>query len=248
MYQTLPEFLMAPFSKREPLKDTTYKSKYEQFKTTNKIHIENTCSINDSWYIHLKIPSESNDSISYDVVLRFFLLGHSKGRDGSLAGHKVQFFSNSPSFIYNYSWLYKSYGFLIENLYGKMEKQYLNQRPKKENLVISYDKSIYFAILYLTENHCKRLTLTNIKRLSVSEDKFFRSIDDVEYKNIERTLLNEEDRLKRLKKQIGSRTRNIGKEHKKPKTGKQTKISKTTKIVRAGGKITPTKKTKRNFR
>lgn len=199
MYQTLPEFLMAPFSKREPLKDASYKEKYEVFKQGNKIRIENTCEIDGSWYVHMKLPSESNEKVSYDVVFRFFLLNHDTGKDGSVSGHKVQFFSNSPSFIYNYAWLYKSRGYLIEAMYNKMEKKYLDTRPKKENLVISYDKSIYFCILFLTENQCRRLRLSNLRRYKVQEDKFIRSIDDVEYKNIERELTKDEAKLKQSK-------------------------------------------------
>lgn len=238
MYQTLPEFLMAPFSKREPLKDASYKEKYEAFRQGNKIRIENTCEIDGSWYVHMKLPSESNERVMYDVVFRFFLLNHDVGKDGSLSGHKVQFFSNSPSFIYNYSWLYKAKGYLIESLYGKMEKRYLDTRPKKENLVISYDKSIYFCVLFLTENQCKRLRLSNLRRLTVPEDRFIRSIDDVEYKNIERELTKEEAKLKQTKTSLFGAYK---KTHKKVSVSHK-RTPKRSKVVTGKSKITANKK------
>ena len=74
-YQTLSEFLLSPFHKKEDLsKDITYSSKYRQFVQSNKIRIYAICEIEDSYYYHIKIPSESqkNGKYEYDVVIRFF--------------------------------------------------------------------------------------------------------------------------------------------------------------------------------
>ena len=147
-YQTLSGFLIAPFHDRSNLeKDVTYDSKYKAFVSSNKIRIFAMCVIEDSYYIHVKIPSESqkNGKYEYDVVIRFFTDNPEILKQDTLRHYYIQFFSNSPSFMYQYAYLYKKEGFLIEALYDKIDADYIDTPPEKTNasMKTSYDKSIY---------------------------------------------------------------------------------------------------------
>lgn len=238
MYQSLPNFLEAPFSRKEPLKDSTYKSKYAEYIRNNKIRIVNTCIIDKSWYVHLKVQSESNNNIKYDVVIRFFENSNIMN-ESTVKDYKVQFFSNSPSFIYNYAYLYKKHGYLIESLYNKMQKEFLDIPPKKENVVISYDKSIYFCVLYLSHNNFVRLRVSYLNKFKTSESNFLKSIDSVELKNAERELTNIEKRLNKTNDILKARQKNS---RPSGKIGKLVPFQKHITKKTANKKITANKK------
>ena len=147
-YQTLSGFLFSPFHGKEDLqKDTEYNSKYISFISENRIRIVAMCIIEDSYYIHLKVPSESQKQVGYeyDVVIRFFTDNPEVLKHQHLRSYYVQFFSNSPSFMYQYAYLYNQSGYLINALYDKIDAEYINTPPQKTNssMKMSYDKSIY---------------------------------------------------------------------------------------------------------
>ena len=70
-YQTLSGFLLSPFNGREDLsRDTEYDTKYRQFVQSNSIKLHAMCKIDDSFYLHIKVPSESQKgNYEYDVVI-----------------------------------------------------------------------------------------------------------------------------------------------------------------------------------
>ena len=74
-------------------------------------------------------------------------------KENTLKNYYVQFFSNSPSFIYKYAVLYKRNGALIENLYDKLNPEYADTLPETTNktLEVSFDKSIYFTVRFLLD-------------------------------------------------------------------------------------------------
>lgn len=249
MKQTLPSFLTSPFGNRGDVKDQTYKIKYENFKRDNSIKIVNTCNIEDSWYIHMKVPSESENRILYDVVIRFYTDNpNGVQRNDSLVDKRIQFFSNSPSFLYGYAYIYKREGFLIESLYGKIHNQFLSTPPKDRSKQISYDKSIYFACMFLSENRFKALLLSEVKRKEVSSYNFFKSIDSTDFKQLERNIYDDEKRLSKTKDEVRSKVKMkyLSKKHKKESTSsiKSSSIKvKPKKNITSKKKITAKMKT-----
>lgn len=154
-YQTLSEFMRSPFHRTDSMeKDMKYEAKYNEFIRENKIYVAGYMNIEDSYYIHIKVPSESQKAgkYEYDVVIRFFTDDPSVLKSLSLRAYYIQFFSNSPSFIYKYAALYKKEGYLIDLLYNKLDPDYVNVMPEKTNsdMELSYDKSIYFACKFLS--------------------------------------------------------------------------------------------------
>ena len=189
-YQTISEFVFMPFG------NYTSQSKLEKYKAlyltnNSKIILNAYTKIEDSYYFHVKVPSESqkDGNVYYDVVIRFFTDKPAVKSSSHLRDYYIQFFSNSPGFIYNYAVLYKNNGFLIDFLYTKMDPRYFDKLPIKtnKNLELSYDKSIYFTCRFLNEKKFKVLNKVGItlgKKLP--PDKFFKEIKDFQSINRKR--------------------------------------------------------------
>lgn len=262
-YQTLDEFL------REPFGDTTSKNNqkvmdYERRYVQNeqKIILNAHTVVDDSYFFHVKIPSESKKShgVYYDVVIRFFTTNKSSLASSSIRDYWIQFFSNSPGFIYTYAVLYKQHGYLIDFLYEKLDPRYFDKLPEatNKNMELSFDKSIYFACRFLSERKFRVLNKIGIalgKRLSPTE--FFKEIKDFQTVKFEGEIQTlEAQSMRKLKKELGAEekkpaksapsTRTAGHRAKilpvsKKKAGKSTTGLRRT-IVKKGTKSTSTTK------
>lgn len=178
MFQTLEGFLAAPFGSREP-KSNEFEQKYQKLKSNKRIHIEASTKIEDNYLLHIKVGSDSNQNVFYDVILLFFTDDNSIKRDISFRKYYVQFFSNSPSFIYQYATLYKQNNGLIEMLYDKLDPEYVDKTPDKANpsMKLSYDKSIYSACRFMQDNPVSAFSKAGILvRKKKTPEKFFSDI------------------------------------------------------------------------
>ena len=133
-YQTLIEFFDSPFGQGQlARKNNEYYEAYRKYRTLNKLKIYGMTEVEGSYYIHIKVPSESKDSYEYDTVIRFFTDKDKVAKESHLRNYYIQFFSNCPSFIYKYSYIYKEAGYLIEALYNKLDSDYIGMPPTKTN-------------------------------------------------------------------------------------------------------------------
>ena len=57
----------------------------------------------DSYFIHMKIPSEVIPKFYYDVVIRLYTTVNSKKASSNLKSYAVQFYSNDPAFVYTFA-------------------------------------------------------------------------------------------------------------------------------------------------
>lgn len=207
-YQTLSEFMRSPFGTPSMDKVTSYSSKYQEFRKDGKIKIVGYTIVEDAYYYHIRIPSESKDGkVSYDVVIRFFTDDESVKKENSLQNYFIQFFSNSPSFIYKYAVLYKQNGFLIEPLFNKMDQEFKDVLPEKTNpnMQLSYDKSIYFACRYLSEMKFRALSKHGmILQRRISNKTFFTNIQSFGYAKIDLLVASFEKRMERKNEELKS--------------------------------------------
>lgn len=178
MYQTLEGFLAAPFGSREP-KSNEFEQKYQKLKSNKRIHIEASTKIEDNYLLHIKVGSDSTQSVFYDVILLFFTDDPMISKGISFRKYYVQFFSNSPSFIYQYAALYKQNNGLIEMLYDKLDPEYADKVPEKANpsMKLSYDKSIYSACRFMQDNPISAFSKAGyLVRKKKTPEKFFSDI------------------------------------------------------------------------
>lgn len=244
MLQTLEGFLMAPFGKPE-IKSNEYEAKYKKLVAQKKIYMEACTKVGDTYLVHIKVGSESNSALDYDVVLLFFTDDDSVKKDISFRRYYVQFFSNSPSFIYQYAVLYKQQGAMIEMLANKMDQLYADKLPEKTNpsLRNSYDKSIYSACRFMQDHKVSAFSKAGyIARRKKKPENFFddiKTFDDVKFTNELHTLEKKmETEAKKAKdKEDVSQSSNTKSNHKKAVKGvtaaRHVSQVKHTKTVRA---------------
>lgn len=123
-------------------------TKQDKKKVKTTVYMENEAS----FYFHMLIPSDMHQN-TYDVVLHLFNLADD-GSKGSLKDWGINFFSNCPSFVFTYAVSYNESGLLIPFLAKKYNNKVLHQLPVEKNpdLIIGWDKSIFYAIYTLMTN------------------------------------------------------------------------------------------------
>lgn len=199
------------------------------------------------YFFHFLIPSESvRRTNTYDVVLKFSKpeVGPDVTNDKDLSRYEVEFFSNSPSFVFTYAYAFNLSNQLVQELAGKFGRTVMNRAPVTRNPfeVINYEKTIFFAAQYLMQNReliQKRTLAVKAKPLNIKS--FSQSIRNIEKIDVE----------------IRTETRRLQEEDKKTTKSKQVHSNHTTKKptsrtgVRSSGvgrikpasKVTPKKKT-----
>lgn len=184
-YQTITDFINHPFDptgmKTSPevvKKKQEFDRKYESAK--EGIFFITSTEFEGSYFLHLKIPSGSKASVQYDVVIQFFTPDKGVAEQDSLRPYLLQFFSNSPSFIFQYAALYYREGYLIDAFQKKLDSRitdptYVSSGTAKKELM--FDKSLYFACKYVLENGVSLLQKSRLKRLKrASIQELLRSI------------------------------------------------------------------------
>lgn len=259
-YQTLSDFILSPFNVGKDLsKDLKYDAMYRNFIKDHAIYLQSTCIIEDSYYYHIIVPSESQKGTdNYDVVIRFFSDRPEVLRESHLRNYYIQFFSNSPSFIYQYSYLYNKEGYLIAELYNKMDSKYINEPPSRTNPdnKISYDKSIYFACRYLSSERFAYLGKFAGAQAKRKKDStaFFKEIKDVQSIRVESEIRQEERLLTKelTKAKVKKQQRNSNKKkgiEKISATSSNSKKGSSFKIIPKNGgriKISASRSTKKH--
>lgn len=247
-YQTLTEFYNSPFGQGQlARKNTEYYELYRKYRTLNKLKIQAMTEIEGSYYIHFKVPSESKEGYHYDVVIRFFTDNEKISKQSHLRNYYVQFFSNCPSFIYQYSYIYKEAGYLIEALYNKLDSDYIGMPPTKANpkLVMAYDKSLFCVIRYLLDMQYKYLDKKGpLSMKKVSSSRFFSRISDFKSIRLDQYILNEEKKLKKTleKDAEKNKSREDSKKEKKTSTTKNKPSITVQKKITGKSKVVPKKK------
>ncbi len=127
-----------------------YKSAKDKFKL--KVYLDSQ----GNYYHHFKIPSEYYHSkgLSYDVVIKFNIPNNGGKLDYTLSRYQLSLFSNSPNFLFTYAYVYNQDGNLIPFLNRKIGQKALTERPRQRNPNEDhgFEKSVYFAILYIRDN------------------------------------------------------------------------------------------------
>lgn len=220
MLQTLEQFLSRPFGKEEA-KSNDYEKKYKLLTATKRVYMEACTAVDSSYLVHIKVGSESNAALWYDVVLMFFTADPAIKRDISFRRYYVKFFSNSPSFIYQYAVLYKQNGAMIDVLAEKMDQMYADKLPEKTNpsLRSSYDKSIYCACRFMVDHRVSAFSKAGyIARRKKRPENFFEDIKTFEDVKFTNELHNLE---KKAEKQAKAEAKNPENKEKKDQTQKQ---------------------------
>lgn len=172
---TLLDYINNPMGGRITQKEVIrrfYIDKFDKLLLRENGHIEHHLYMNGNMFIiHFKIPSEAVEKVYYDVVFEF---SPSKKEDilsQSLENYNVKFFSNDPAFVFNYAYVFKSKGLLIEDLASLLGKAALNDAPKitNPNKIVGHVKAFYFAYLFMkTKGLFKKVVFTGNKKTFIN--------------------------------------------------------------------------------
>lgn len=129
-----------------------YQKKFDMMmlkSTGNVRHFIYKAKDESRYMIYLKIPSESIEELTYDVVIDFYTTDDPVKKEMNLNNYWVRFFSNDPNFVFTYSYVFKTNGLLIPELHDKFKM--LDTKPKvtNPNRITGYVKSIYLAYLFI---------------------------------------------------------------------------------------------------
>ena len=109
--------------------------------------------VNGDILFHVRVPSEDfkSNKLYYDVL--FKIINDPTQR---YSMRNVRMFSNSPSFIFTYAYVYYHDDLVIDEFASKLPIQALTQPPTVRNPVeaLGYEKSTYIAARYLIDGFC----------------------------------------------------------------------------------------------
>lgn len=147
----------ASVARRDIIKRDLEKRYYVLYKNAkDRFKLQVYLDSQGNYYHHFKIPSEYYHSkgLVYDVVIKFNIPDNGGKFDYTLAKYQLSLFSNSPNFMFTYAYVYNQDGNLIPFLNRKIGQKALNERPKQRNPNEDhgFEKSVYFAILYIRDN------------------------------------------------------------------------------------------------
>lgn len=200
----------------------------------------------DTYWIHIKVPSEVVPKFYYDVVIKFFTSDNGQRTSGSLADYNVRFFSNDPAFVYTYLRVFLKNGLFIDELKSKAPAKALKEDPSERNPYETpgYVKSLYFAYLYIKSKSLfiKDRYLNEGHPLNIKS--LIKDIEHGDMKISERQRLGEEE-AKKHRAEKSKAKREADNEHRKTIDAfnqKDANRSTAIKTTQMAGKITKTSK------
>lgn len=117
---------------------------------------------------HVRVPSRDYKSnrIAYDVL---YLL--EKSDDRNMASWNTRVFCNSPSFIFDYAYVYDKYGLLFDKVKNRLPSECLTQPPSVRNPIesLGFERITQMAAHYLISGAC--LSETYIGKYGIALDR-----------------------------------------------------------------------------
>ena len=158
----------------------------------------------NSYIFRGRIPSEKNfrykTNIFYDTIIEFYPLPDTKHENSKkIIDYGMRIFSNCPTFLFNFTFVYAKMGSLYRKLpSGMYSEKALTEPPKKTNpyRLIGPEKSIWYTLRRIYE--VTKYNKSNIDKILIKLPE-----DDPSFKfpgNIFETVDSQEDKLKEVLK------------------------------------------------
>lgn len=172
-----------------------------------------------SYVFRANVPSEKNfkykTDIFYDVIIEFYPLRSEKDQEKSkkINEYGMRVFSNCPSFMFNFTYIYDKMGALYKKLSeGMYSKKALKEPPRETNpyRIVGIEKSIFYTLV-------KIHSTTGYTKSKIDKIKIKLPENDPSFKfpgNIFEDIKSQEEKMKEIL--------NIEKVKKSKKTGKKT--------------------------
>lgn len=172
MQMTFDEYIINPMGKGSAVMSAAhrevmrmqYQKKFDNILLREKGKLDYrlfTNSANNTYWIYVKVPSETCKDFYYDTLIKFYADESVKGGGKDLFKYKVKFFSNDPAFVYTYAYVFAHNELFIEELSSKMSKEALKEAPQEKNPSgsVGYVKSIYFVYLLMQNRNLNKVSI-----------------------------------------------------------------------------------------
>lgn len=169
MDMTLEGYVLNPMGKNNAVMSAInretqrkiYKNKFDHVLLRENGHITYNLYKDDkknTYWAHIKVPSESVDKFYYDVVFKFYT-DAKHGTSQDLFKWYVKFFSNDPAFMYTYAYVFNEKELTIPELKSKYSKKSIKDAAKEKNPdnLVGYVKIIYFAYLVMEMKNLNKI-------------------------------------------------------------------------------------------
>lgn len=152
----ISEYMKNPLGKGASvlMLSTTRKALDDEYATIAAQITHKWYNLNNKYYIiHIKIPSKSISQLYYDVLLEFDADSIPK-QVTVINNGKCRVFSNCPSFTFTFAYVFNKNKDIIPWTKKKYNSLVFKSNPAKRNPaeIRNYEKSLYFAIKYITTN------------------------------------------------------------------------------------------------
>jgi hypothetical protein len=115
---------------------------------------------NNDYFIYAKVPSESNDiypdsaPIHYDVIIQLTPPNKAALALDSIREYDVKVFSNIPSFVFTFNYVYHYKRALINLPQEYYTRKAIMEKPRVRNplYLLGIDKSLWFTVYYLDDH------------------------------------------------------------------------------------------------
>lgn len=193
----------------------------------------------DDIYFHMVIPTETERTNSYDVVIKFSDTNRSHKSELSISNYDISIFANSPSFAYTFAYVYRNNGLFVESLKDNLGKEIIKHSPEVRNRfgIVNYEKYAYFGARYIMDSKMMNRAFLSSKSKPYDKhilQKNVRTLDTIlaEYKNAEAKLKHRKKKETRQLsgKSVVSNISAIKEVKKKTPKKKMGKIGKVKKI------------------
>lgn len=149
--------------------------------TASKIKLSGIINTKDSLRYCLKIPSSTNKDIMYDTIVEF-LNTNNKSKVEDFLNTSLKFYSNAPSFVFNYANLFYEKDLMISGMKRMVGHKAVNNEAlvKNPNKKVELDITLKLSIMYIFNNKNTLLntsTLTFISNLSKDNNKIIADIE-----------------------------------------------------------------------
>lgn len=199
--------------------------------------------------IKVKVPAEKLPNLFYDVLIMLTPECDSKEdsdsikADRTLNRYRLKLFSNSPNFMFTYTYVLNKNNMIVPKLKNKCSQKALVDPPTIKNPVESYgfEKSCYFACKYIKEKGLLNKAVIDANLYVFDEFKLQASIASQESKLKEYSLVQKAHRssvkLSKRAKNNTLPTKTTDKQFKKdekstPKSTTKTPAKKTTNTTK----------------
>lgn len=176
-----------------------------------------TDSKSNTYWAHIKVPSEVVKDFYYDVVLKFYTDEKGLGAGQDLFKYNVNFYSNDPAFVFTYAHVFLVNKLFVKELSSKMSREAITKGPKEKNPSnsIGYVKALYFAYLIMQNKKLNKLSKFKGESKPLDIKSLVASVEDADEKirqrqekdvSTKKKIVLDDNTMKNVSKYIGKDT------------------------------------------